>query len=266
MEKCAILIFTCSNFSDLWSNNLALLDKHWKEHPKYFLCSDGPSKYGDNFDNTLIFSKDMSTRIIESLEYCLDKYEYVLFTLDDYFICNKINNNLFNQMIETMDNDKLDYIRLFKNPKAKGEVFSIKNTRKILLKNVYDINFYPGIWKTSSLLSILRKNEDIWKCEARLTRRFREKEFNGIAFNSNKVFPIVDVVRKGKYLRSAYRYLKKEKLFISDRPVRTVKETFKLWVQTTVSNCSPKFLKEKLKKHFRKKGKIFYSDYADTED
>lgn len=267
MNNIIVLIFTCSAFSDMWENNIKLMDKNWPHHPDYLLCSDGYSKYNSCLDKKVfIANSDMSSRMMEALSEISNNYEYIFLTLDDYYISKTIDERLFEQLVTFIKEKDIDYCRFYKTPRPKGEPTIIKSLKFINASNVYDINFYPAIWKTKSLLSLLRKNEDIWKCEARLTRRFKEKGFKGVAFINNNQYPFVDVVRKGKYLRSAYRYLKKNHLFISDRQIRTRKETFSLNIQTFVSHCFPKKIKAKIKQHLKKRGRLFYSDFADYDD
>ena len=264
MEEMTILVFTCSAYSDLWNNNILLMNKNWDNHPRYLLCSDGPSLYDFKDDNLVINDGEMSTRIIEALNGV--ETEYVLFTLDDYFLTDKVNNDFVEIIIHEMKESGVDYCRLFKKPRSSGQKWSIEGFKVLELKEVYEVNFYPAIWKKDSLVKVLKKGEDIWKTEVRLTRRFRENGLIGVAANSNKHYPFLDVIRKGKYLKSAHSFIKKNGLFLSDRPVRTTKETLSLGIQTIVSDTAPKPIKKAIKKHMNKKGKIFYSDYENTDD
>ena len=125
---------------------------------------------------------------------------------------------------------------------------------------------YPSIWKKEALLKVLKNHEEIWKSEARLTRRAREESLKCITRTNKGLFEFVDVVRKGKYLRSAYRYLKRNDLYISDRKIRTIPETIKLNLRIFISDITPKPIKDLMKKMVSRKEKKFYSDYADTED
>ncbi len=260
-----ILILSCKDFSDLWSNNLSLFSKYWPNHPEIIISSDGPGLFDvQNPSELRIFNGGMSTRIIKVLKTI--ETEYVFLTFDDYFLKANVNVDFINQIILIMHNQGYDYCRFFKNKKVKGKFIRPFNYKILPLQSVYEVNLYPGLWRKKTLLSILKDDEDIWKTEVRLTRRMRENGYSGIAVYNDKVFPFVDVVRKGKYLKSAYRFLKKNKLFISARKIRTTKETLSLFIKTQASRHLPRSLRNIIKKMLNKKGVIFYSDYEYTDD
>lgn len=258
---CTILIFTCAMFSDLWDNQIQLLNKFWPEHPPYYLVSDTLGLYGRGQENrTLCLSKSQSTRLIMALEHC--STEYVFLTLDDYFLKGQVNHERLENIIQTMHAEGIDYCRLYPKFTTKTPTLQVDNELKRISfqRGVYEVNFYPGVWKRESLLAVLAPEETIWEAEVFLSRRFKDKNFIGVAERKMTVYPFVDVVRKGKYLRPAYRFMKKNDLFISDRPLRSRSEDFVLWIQGAVKSCTPRRLRPLAKKLGRKLGMKFYSD------
>ena len=260
-----ILILSCQKYSDLWSNNLFLLNKYWPNHPKAILTSDGIGIFDlSTPEELMMVKKEASSRLVDSL--LKVKTKYVLLTFDDYLINKRVNCEAINKIIDIMDCHKFGYCRLFKNKKVRGKPIGDFKYKILPLKDVYEVNFYPSIWNSKSLVSVLKENEDIWKTEVRLTRRMRERKETGIAIYNKNIFPFIDCIRKGKYLKPAYKFLKKNKLFVSNRQIRTFQETAKLAMQTFVSKYSPDFLKKIIKKNMRKKGITFYSDFESTDD
>ena len=87
-----LLILSCANFSDLWSNHIFLLDKFWPNHPSFVFTSDGEGKYNlKSFEQLLVVNdNNMANRFIKGVKN-IDT-EYVFVTLDDYFIKTKVNN------------------------------------------------------------------------------------------------------------------------------------------------------------------------------
>lgn len=80
-----ILVLSCQSFSDLWSNNLLLLDKYWKEHPKVFVSSDGEGLFDlSNFDGLVVSNESMSNRIIKAISFI--ENDYIFLTFDDYYL------------------------------------------------------------------------------------------------------------------------------------------------------------------------------------
>ncbi len=263
MKDICILINSCINYSDMWGNIEFLYNKYWNNHPNIFLLTD---KDGDTKKQleTITFDGDMSDRLIFALNHI--KTKYVFLSFDDYYPKKQVNVQKIESLLELMKSKNLDYCRVFYDPKVSGKPQSNLKFRDLPLEKTYEVNFYPAIWKRTSLIKLLKSNEDIWKTEARLTRRAKENGLKCIYVKENGIFDFVDVVRKGKYLRSAYRHLKRNNLFISDRKKRTIKETLHLNTRIFLSNHLPKGMKEHLKEKGRKKGSIYYSDYAETDD
>ena len=260
-----ILILSCQKYSDIWSNNLFLLDKHWPNHPNVMLISDGMGTFDlINPKELIVIDKEASSRLIDALSNI--QTEFVLLTFDDYFVNKRVNSEAIDNILNIMDSQQFDYCRLYKNKKVRGRFIGMLRYKMLPLKEVYEVNFYPSIWKKNSLASVLKDNEDIWKTEVRLTRRMRENQKKGIAIYNKNIFPFIDCIRKGKYLRPAYRFLIKNNMFISNRQVRTIRETTKLAIQTFVSDHSPIFLKRFIKTKMSKKGAVFYSDFENSDD
>lgn len=263
MKDISILINSCAKYSDMWGNVVLLYDKYWPNHPELIIVTDEIAEHNQQI-RLVKFSGDMSDRIISAVKNIETKYVFLSF--DDYYPCKPVNTKKLDALLNEMEAKSIDYCRIFFDPPTKGEKDSFLKYKILLLTRVYEVNFYPSIWKKESLLKVLKKGEDIWKTEARLTRRFKEKGFKGIYVKENGIFDFVDVVRKGKYLRSAYHFLKRNNLYISQRERRTIKETVLLNTRIFLSNHLPKKIKEYLKAKGRKKGAIYYSDYANTED
>lgn len=257
-----ILINSCQKFSDMWNNVLFSFDKYWLNHPNIIILSDG---LDENFklDNVVEIKGEMSDRLLHALD--LIKTKYVFLSFDDYYPCDDIDDEKIKLIVKTLEENDYDYCRIFDEVPIKGKKIGPLKYQVMPLEKTYEVNFYPSIWKVESFKKVIKSGETIWKAEARITRRAKEQGLKCICVKKN-IFPHKDIVRKGKYLRSAYRFLKKNDLYISNRGVRTIKETVQLNTQIFVSNHTPKRLKEKIKAKLRKKGKVFYSDYAETDD
>ena len=263
MKDISILINSCSKYNDMWDNIDFLYDKYWPNHPKLFLLSNKEAEHKSDID-IISIPKEMSDRLISGVEQ-IDT-EFVFLSFDDYYPKRMVNTKKLYELIEEIKKRNIDYCRIFYDPPVKGKKQTELKYKNLPLTRVYEVNFYPSIWKKTSLLRVLKGGEDIWKTEARLTRRFKELGFKGIYVKEHGIFDFVDVVRKGKYLRSSYRFLRKNNLYISTREKRTLRETITLNTRIFLSNNLPKKIKEKLKARGRKKGAIYYSDYADTDD
>ena len=88
-----IIISTCDKFSDLWDANILLLEKNWKcRNGQTFLVTDAPTE--KSYENVQIITAGEGTEITQRLAAAIEKVQtkYILFTLDDYFLTEPIEN------------------------------------------------------------------------------------------------------------------------------------------------------------------------------
>ncbi len=263
MQKYSIIVTTCDKFSDLWQNNLFLFDKFWPNHPQIILISDKPNGLGDSLPCSFLhFPGEYTERLRATLTTVRD--DYVFLTLDDYLPSNEIDQKRMNRLLDYMSEHNISYLRLFNRTKTKGWIDRGEGIHLLpLTKETYEVNLYPSFWKTSELKKMLQYNENPWKFEVRLTRRAKEKNLFCGWVSNKKLFPFQDTIRKGKYLRKAYKFLKTNNLYISNRPIRSIKETISLNFRTFVGRHVPQKLKNFLKKLTHKQ---YYSDFANFDD
>lgn len=234
-DKLTLLIHSCDKFSDLWPAHTTLLNKNWADRdiPTYILSD---SKSEQHFDGVEILSAGDGKEITERIRYALPviKTEYVLVTLDDYFLIHPISSAKIERLIGIMEQENYDYIRLFARPKCPLQATKNKDIYTYTLDGGYRVNLYAGIWKKSFMEKTLGNKElNAWNFEVHLTENARK--VNGrCAVSHGNEFPILDVVRKGKILHKAHRYLKKHDLYHGPRPVMPLSAELFLWFRTLV--------------------------------
>ena len=99
----SIIISTCDKFSDLWDAHILLLNQNWADrNVETFLVTDKPTDR--TFENVTVVAAGEGTEITERLRAVMPliKTEYVLFTLDDYFLTEKISTQALNEDIQIM--------------------------------------------------------------------------------------------------------------------------------------------------------------------
>ena len=260
-----ILILSCQKYSDMWTKNILLLDKYWPNHPKAYIVSDGVGIFNiSNPGNLLIFPGGASDRLISALKYINSNYVFV--TFDDYYFDGVVDSKKLNTLFEFLIDNNGSYLGFFKNKKRKLKPINEHMIARLPLEQTYEVNFYMAMWKKDSLIKCLRNNEDIWETEARLTKRSRKNGLKMFCCLDKNVLNFKDIIRKGKYLRSSYRFLKKNNLFTSNRQRRSLLETSGLFIKTFFAKHTPNFLKPLFKKIYRKTGNTIYSDYASDDE
>ncbi len=106
-ENTTIVVSSCDKFKDAWEPFFTLLDKYWMDHPRKVLLNsetieyDGPQKYVKTVLNPN--NKSWTGRIRNTVKQV--KTEYVLFFLEDYFIWDYVNESIFSEALQLMQED-----------------------------------------------------------------------------------------------------------------------------------------------------------------
>jgi hypothetical protein len=259
-DKLTLTIHTCDKFSDLWDTNIQLLNQNWADRNiRTLLVTDKQTERC--FDNVEIFAAgegaEMSERLAAILPHINTKY--VLVTLDDYFLTKKILTESILKLVSVMDKENIDYIRLFKIPNSKERLENYKTLYKIDLSGNYKVNLYPGIWRKSFLEKTVAIPLNAWQYEVSLTKTARECNAKCV-MSKGKEFEILDVIRKGKILHKANRYLRKNNIYLDSREVIDYKTELRIFIFSMGKKILPNSLARRVKLFLIKKGYKFYSD------
>lgn len=261
-----IIISSCDAFSDLWEANIKLLRLNWQnDSQKTLLVTDRQTER--SFDGIDIITAGEGTEISQRLKKALEAVEskYIVFTLDDYFFTQKINNEKIRTAIEFMENEAVDYVQLYPIPKSFLKRENARQSTKydgFFFRNLdegdYKVCLTPGIWRADFMRKTLNGKMNAWQYEVSLTQCAKD---NGAvcAVSNNGELPYLDVIRKGKLLRKANRYFKKNPIYKSNRAIMKFSDEFVLGVRTFIRMRMPKRFFIAVKKFMISRGRSFYS-------
>ena len=263
---CEIIISTCQKFSDLWDANVLLLNRNWRDRAmKTWLVTDEQSERF--FEGVELICAGSGTEITKRLEYVLHRIsaKYVLLTLDHYFLTEPIDNRAIQTALCVMEEENLDFLRLLpatrRNLRKEGAVEFSRHTgfylRDVQTGN-YRVSLCPGIWRTEFMRKTLAESRNAWEYEVALTPMARSLNARCALSNHNE-FPYLDVVRKGKILRKADRYFRKDPILHTDRKVMSVAENLKFTLRGKLHYWLPKPVMNMLKSLLSRMGMKFYS-------
>ena len=258
--KLTLMIQTCEQFSDLWEPHLRLLDKNWPQRPvRTLLVTDCATSA--HFPGVETLCTGAGAHIPARLTAALPQVqtEYILLTLDDYYPIYPLSTEKLQRLVEIMDTENLDYIRLFSDPPSHHPMKNYRNLYEIDLSENYAVNLYPGIWRKSFLQKTLSFSGDIWAYEVSLTYTARQENAR-CALSKGKEFPILDVVRKGKLLHRASRYLRRKTAYCGSREVISWREELRIFCFSTGKKILPRNVADWVKDRLRSRGFRFYSD------
>lgn len=257
-----MIIHSCDKFSDLWDVHVQFLEKNWGDRniPTYILTDKENKK---EYQNVSILSAGDGKELSERTAFALDKIdtEFIFVTLDDYLLIKPVSNQEIENLLDIMEKEKLDYIRLFLRPKCKrkNRIKKYGKFYRIDTNERYSVNLYAGIWRKDFLLSTIREPKNAWRYEVSLPRCAREYNAK-CAMSNNKEFVILDMVRKGKFLNKANKFLKKNNAYHGDRGVNSRWYEFKLAIRTWGNRLAPKWLKNWARNFMIKRGHHYYSE------
>lgn len=264
-KKYEMIINTCDKYSDLWEAHIMLLNQNWQNRGcKSYLLTDTPTER--KFERVEVVCAGANTEITERLKCVLEQVttEYVLFTLDDYFLTSEIDENALEEALDVMVNDDIDFLSLFPVHKLallKDKAVALSQEGFYLWgeeKTDYKVSLYPGLWRTDFMRKTLDEKLNAWQYEVALTEM--ANRFNArCAVNNNTAFPFLDVIRKGKILRKANKYFRENPVYHSEREVMRVWDEWKLNLRDWIKLILPKPVFKALKRLMIKCGMKFYS-------
>ena len=261
----SLLIFTCDKFSDLWESGIGLLNKNWDDRRfKTYLVTDKATD--KSFQNVTVISAGENTEFSERMKVALDTIgtEYVLVTLDDYFFTKPIDDKLIMRCLDIARRENFDYLRLytFLNAKyVKDKYGDYDDIYSIDTKSRYNVNLYPAIFSKKFLYSTVSEKLNAWQYEVSLTKKADVFGAKCAIIKPNAI-DMLDVVRKGRILRPAYRFLKKNGLYNGERPVMGIIPHIKINSVYLIKRIFPRRLLNSVRRLLIRMGAHFYSsDY-----
>lgn len=259
-----MFISSCDKFSDLWELHVDFLKKNWQEpEMPVILSTDVPTDR--SFDGLRIVAGGKEKEWSQRLQYALQfvETEYVFVTLDDYFIITPIDLEKIANILDLMEKEHLDYVRLegFVRHPTRDKVPGYRKTYRLDTGKTYSVNLTSGIWRKSFLEKTCREPKTAWQYEVSLAGIAREENARCMICKDHD-YHYLDVVRKGKLLNKAARYFRKHDLYHGDREIIARKEELRIFVCTWGVRLMPPALTNMVRKFLMKRGHHFFSQEA----
>lgn len=259
VNNLSIIISSCDKYSDLWEANLFLLRKYWVgDLPPIYLVTDKYTDYHNNDVTVLTYDGDMPIRLKKACQEI--QTQYVLITLDDYYLIDNVYTDNIKTIVDWEDSNTVDYLQLYHRRYDKKKYYTEIGVNSVIdLTKKYAISLYPAIWNKRFFVYCVDENETPWQFEPRLT----QKAINYGAkcyINNSGSFKILDVIRKGKVLHKAHRYLRSNGLDIGNRMLVPIGEEIKLKVADCIWWYAPRWFYKLSRRCAEKLGMKFYSE------
>lgn len=260
MNDYTLMISSCAKYSDLWEENINLLNKNWPDrNVRSVIVTDTNPLKDRFFENIEIFEAgelDMPQRSIKFLQTVDTKY--VLYSQDDYFFTNPISNKKVIHLVTLMNQLKLDYLRIRPYPKAGKLLTESKDLRWLKLDRTYDVNMYTSIWTKDFITKAYNRPLNIWQLEVTLTK-FAVETGARCVMSTENVLPFLDVLDKGKVHYKAAKFLNKQGIKLNRVYISLLQEIF-LFLKERARDYLPRSVFVFIKKVMKRAGLKFYSD------
>lgn len=171
----AMVVASCDAYEDVWNPFFKLLYDNWVNfnYHLYLVCETKRFSFDGLNIKVLNFNDSFwSNRLIKALKNI--KSNYILFSLDDFFINKKVNEEEIQFCLCEIKKHKDIASFSFANSLVNDiddRIYSNYVLRH--LYGEYRFNTQAALWRKKDLLKILRKSESAWEAENNGTFRAR---------------------------------------------------------------------------------------------
>ncbi len=190
-KRMAVLVSSCDKYVDVWDPFFILMDKFWEDVPYNVYLNTESIVYENKNKNFSVKTLNLlekrnprrttwSARMIDALNRIEEEYVFIL--IEDFFLREKVQTELIEEILDKMDKDELMcQVQLFgtRTNCDNNEVNVM--TDKINIEQIGDdkakVCFVPVIWRKKTLLKWLRKHETIWAFESLGAKRAKRWKY-----------------------------------------------------------------------------------------
>lgn len=252
----SIFIDSFDGYSDLWNTYFAIFNQYWEDCPfPIYLVSNHKEPVYRNV-NVIITGDEIDWFHRTILALSKLKSKYILFTLEDYFLGKKVNNQDLFDILEYMEDNKIICYKMLDWPKSNKPYKDSRILGGYDKHMDYAINGALAIWDRVYLLELLKSYEDCHSCwdfeiyHVKNLNNVRERiPYEYICSDKRDIFGYHNGILKGKWIKKTLYYYKKEGIEIdySKRAVMTHKET----LFYNLRSNAPEFLRKRIRRKLR---------------
>lgn len=179
-EKCAVYISSWDGYSDLWEPMVKIFYKHWADCPFNVFMGANQKTYSYNGAKTL--QAPEGSNWTDRAKIHLDQIdaEYILMFLEDWFLTDKVDNDLINSLLLQMDILEGKMLRLVPDAKPQKPVAGYPDIGILTVGQLNRTNTHATIWRKDTLLDLMRAGESLWEFE--VNGSIRSNKYSGGMF------------------------------------------------------------------------------------
>lgn len=251
--KLAIIVYSCERNSDMWRIFSIMFRKYWPNCPYEVIlvtdCWKGRLEGIYPGEEELIFSKvvvcdgDWAHMIKAAM--AVAGTPYVSLWMDDYLLCDSIQENALERYMEIMREYHAANIRLIRPEWPKLCVPDKRNGKIAIWKwgTAYAISTQVGIWDAEFLKRYIKDGWSAWDFERKGSLEIQDAEYS-LLVAMDYVFPYEEGVRKGKWMDRGIRLCERSgiELDFKKRPRMSNWEMCKVYFKGAILDLNPTFI------------------------
>ena len=220
----------------MWEIFSILFRKYWSDCPyPVLLVTDKYQQTDKQYVFTQVIEKDdtWAKMIKEAMKQI--KTPYVSLWMDDYLLCDYVQNHDIEKQLKRAAKTNAANIRLIESPQCCGHWRKQRNIGYYKRGEAYSLNTQVGIWNSEYLLKTLKDEWSAWDFE-RIASLDKTADDQPILVALDYIFPYEEGVRKGKWMQQGAKLCKRNGIAIDTktRPIMTNMEMAKIFFQGAV--------------------------------
>lgn len=205
----ALIVSSCDKYSEAWKGFAHGLTKYWPDcsYRVYFITGSKDAPIGTSIKVGV--DRGWSNNMLSALQQIPETT--VLMMVEDYWLCEPIDNVAIEALVELVHTGHADQIRLNRSAEAfDGEKLDIiPNTA------FYIASLQPSIWRKEYFKNFVRPNENVWQFEQRGGERIVANSHNFSTKKPMIPFWQANPIQHGKWTDDAKRYMEKEGIVLN---------------------------------------------------
>lgn len=230
-KELAILVYSCWKNSDMWQILMLLLKKYWSDcEYKIILLTDKyeGKKEDYDFDDIVALDSTWYNMIMAGIEKA--GTEYVMLWMDDYLVCDYVNNKDIDRYVAAAKKYNAANIRLVESPTIIAETYEKDNEYNYYKPGTaYSFSTQVGIWNVQCLKKYIRREWSAWDFERKGSIEVKDYEHPMLAPKEYS-FPYEEGVRRGKWMDNGVRICKRNKIKIDFKKRKQMSNFELAWI------------------------------------
>ena len=221
-----ILVSSCDEYADVWGPFFILFHKFWPDCPFPIFLSSVKKPYHSNSVQQILVKERMGwgDGVKKALKILKrdSPSEFIFFLLDDYLISEKVDTVKIVKAFQTLKSIGGNYLRLIPKPGPDVPVENHPFIGRIKNNSPYRCSLQASLWRTETLLSLLRPTETPWDME--VFGSHRSKSYDGFYCTYQPFVKYINGIERGKWTYKAHSFLKKQGL-VDNLKIRQIANT-----------------------------------------